>query len=239
VDAEAVVRRRLILAVCGVGLTLAALTAGPTLAADECDGLRVCLPVTGPWVVVPAGGVDYELSCPLAGYIVAGIDARVADRDVDVSFRGEPGSPVGPGVTTRASVVFHAERARVGGGASSFQPFIGCIPTSGGGGRALTGVTARTAGIKPIQPLRSVVVDTPLRTRSSTVRVVCPSGSKLVGSTSAAAFRQTPLPSRAQLGAVRVQRVVVDGAVVARVSARAAAGRRAEVQVRAVCASVR
>ena len=35
-------------------------------------------PSQGPWVVVPAGGVDYELACPLAGYIVAGTDARVA-----------------------------------------------------------------------------------------------------------------------------------------------------------------
>ena len=89
---------------------LAALSAGGAQAADECKGLRVCLPVTGPWVVVPAGGIDYELACPLKGYVVAGTDARVATADVDVWFRGETGSPVGPGVTTRQSVVFHAAR---------------------------------------------------------------------------------------------------------------------------------
>jgi len=233
------VRRRLTLVVCAGGLALAALVAGPALGADECDGLRICLPVAGPWVVVPAGGVDYELSCPLAGYIIGGIDARVATRDVDVSFRGEPGSPVGPGVTTRRSAVFHAERARVGGGASSFQPFIGCIPTSGGGGRALTGFAARRAGIKPTQPFRSVVVNARLQTRSKTVRVVCPAGSRLVGSTSAAAFREPVQPSGTQLGSVSVRRVVVDGAVVARVTATEAAGPRAEVQVRAICARTR
>lgn len=221
---------------CVGGLMLAALSAGTALAADECNGLRVCLPVTGPWVAVPPGGVDYELACPLAGYVIGGTDARVAARDVDVSFRGEPGSPVGPGVTTRRSAVFHAVRALVGAGGTSFQPFIGCIPTSGGGGRALTGTAAPAAGIKPTQPLRSVVVNTPVRSRFRTVRVACPAGSRLVGSTHAAAFRQPLPPSDTQLGAVRVQRAVVDGAVVARITTLPAAGTRFEVQVRAVCA---
>ena len=157
-----------------VGLSLGALSAGPALAADECRGLQVCLPVAGPWVVVPPGGADYEVACPLAGYIVAGTDARVAAGDVDVSFRGETGSPVGPGVTTRRSTVFHAVRTRAGAGAgaTSFQPFIGCIPTNGGGGRALTGVAARNAGIKPTQSLRSVVVSRPVRRSSLTVREI-------------------------------------------------------------------
>ena len=136
-------RRRLAHVVCAGGLALAALAAGPALGANECDGLRVCLPVAGPWVVVPAGGVDYELACPLAGYIIGGVDARVATRDVDVSFRGEPGSPVGPGVTTRRSAVFHAERARVGGGASASSR------SSGASRRA-----AVAAGPSPASPRR-------------------------------------------------------------------------------------
>ena len=90
----------------------------------------MCLPVTGPWVVVPAGGIDYELACPIEGYVVAGTDARVATADVDVWFRGETGSPVGPGVTTRRSVVFHAARVPPKAATSSFRPFLGCIPTS-------------------------------------------------------------------------------------------------------------
>ena len=232
-------RARAALALFVAGLSLGALSAGSALAADECRGLQVCLPVAGPWVVVPPGGVDYEVACPLVGYLVAGTDARVATRDVDVSFRGEPGSPVGPGVTTRRSTVFHAVRTRAGAGATSFQPFIGCIPTSGGGSRALTGVAARNAGIKPTQSLRSVVVSRPVRRSSLTVRAVCPAGSRLVGSTHAVAFRRPLPPSAEMLGAVRVRRTVVEGVVVARVTATPAAGARAEVQVRALCARVR
>ena len=114
------------------------------LAADECKGLQTCLPITGPWVAIPAPArgeastAVWEMRCPLKGYIVAGVDARVSDRAIDISIRGENGAPVSPGVTTGREVVFTAVYA---GGASrptSFQPFIGCIPTSGGGGRGET-----------------------------------------------------------------------------------------------------
>ena len=88
--------------------------AGAARAANECRGLQTCLPVTGPWVAIPAptgGGastVVWEMRCPLRGYIVAGIDARVSDRAIDVSIRGENGAPVSPGVTTGREVVFTA-----------------------------------------------------------------------------------------------------------------------------------
>lgn len=231
-------RARVMLSPLAVGLAtvVAGIAVQSAGAADECKGLRVCLPVAGPWVVVPPGGVDYELACPLAGYIVAGTDARVAARDVDVTFRGESGSPVGPGVTTRRGVVFEALRTLPRAEPSSFQPFIGCIPTRGGGGRALTSVSAGTPGLKPGQPVRSVVVTRPVRSRSLVVRVVCPSGSRLIGSTHAVAFRQRLTPSGEMLGAVRVSRAVADGAVVVRITANSAAGARAEVQVRALCA---
>jgi len=215
---------------------LAGIGVGAAGAADECKGLRVCLPVAGPWVVVPSGGVEYELACPLPGYIVAGTDARVATRDVDVVFRAETGSPVGPGVSTRRSVVFQAARTVPAAGPSSFRPFIGCIPTRGGGGRALTSVAAGPSGLKPGQPVRSIVVERPVRGSLFAIRVACPSGSSPIGSTYAVAFRQKLAPSRAMLGAVAVRRVVVDRAVVARVTATAAAGPRAEVQVRVLCA---
>ena len=222
-----------LVALTALGATVAVEAAG---AADECRGLRVCLPLAGPWVVVPAGGVEYEIACPLAGYVVAGTDARVAERDVDVAFRGESGSPIGPGVTTRRSVVFQAVRTRTGVPPSSFRPFIGCIPTRGGGGRALTSVSVGGPGAKPSQPVRSIVIARAVRARSFVVRIVCPSGSRLVGSTHAVAFRQGPAPSGEMLGAVRVSRAVVDRALVARVTSTAAAGRQAEVQVRALCA---
>lgn len=225
-----------------LGTLAAAVTAGVVAqsagAADECKGLRVCLPVAGPWIVVPPEGVEYELACPLAGYIVAGTDARVAARDIDVTFRAETGSPVGPGVTTRRSVVFGAVRTRADAGPSTFRPFIGCIRTRGGGGRALTSLSAGSPGLKSGQPMRSIVVVRPVRRRAFVVRVACPSGSTLVGSTHAVAFRQRLSPSVEMLGAVGVRRLIVAGTVVARVTTTSAAGPRAEVQVRALCSRV-
>ena len=218
---------------------VAALSAGTARAADECKGLQVCVPVEGPWVAVSAAGADWELVCPLPGYIVGGTDARVAARDVDVSFRGENGSPVGPGVSTRRSLVFHGMRTAAGSGTSSFKPFIGCIPTSGGGGRALTGVFASGIGIKPAQPLFSVVVTSAVVRRSQVVRASCPRSARLVGATHAVGFDQTTPPTGAQRGAVRVTRSLVEGVVVARVKSTAAAGAFAKVQVRALCAKGR
>ena len=231
-------RRRVggVVVLVAVAAAAVAISAGPAGAADECNGLRVCLPVAGPWVVIPAGGVVYELACPLAGYVVAGTDARVAARDVDVSFRAETGSPVGPGVSTRRSVVFQAHRTRIGAGPTSFRPFIGCIPTRGGGGRALTSYSVATPGSKPSRPVRSIAVTRPVRRTALLVRVSCPSGSRLIGSSAAVAFRQKLAPAGAMLGAVTVARSVVDGAVVAKVTATAARGPHAEVQVRALCA---
>lgn len=228
--------RRVVLVFCVAALSAAAAFANSARAAGECESLRVCLPVAGPWVVVPAGGVDYELACPLAGYVVGGNDARVAAKDVDVSFRGELGSPVGPGVTTRRSLAFHAARTQVGSGVTSFRPFIGCIPTRGGGGRALTAYSGKTAVHKPSNVVFSVVVNASLGRRAETVRVACPTAARLVGSTAAVAFRQPQPPTAAQLAAVHVSRAVVNGVVVARVTTSPAVGRRAEIQLRAVCA---
>ena len=104
-------------------------------AADECKGLQTCLPVPGPWVAIPASTpgaastVSWQLRCPLRGYIVAGIDARVSDRAIDISIRGENGAPVSPGVTTGREVVHRGLRwCRLA--PDPFRPFIGCILTS-------------------------------------------------------------------------------------------------------------
>ena len=229
-------RRALVLATVLGAAFLAALSAGSARAADECKGLRVCLPVAGPWVVVPAGGIDYELACPVQGYVVAGTDARVATADVDVWFRGETGSPVGPGVTTRRSVVFHAARVPPKAATSSFRPFLGCIPTSGGGGRALT---AYNASIKPSQALFSVVVNAPIRGAAKTVRRPAPRPRSCSARAPRSRSVRPPRPSALQRGAVQVRRSTAGRAVVARVTATAAAGTHAEVQVRAVCAKAR
>ena len=93
--------------VAGAALAVAA----PAGGANECDGLMVCIPVAGPWVVVPAATgvprerVEYQLTCP-RGYIVGGTDARLSNRAIDVGFIGTTGSPVNPGITTSRSAVF-------------------------------------------------------------------------------------------------------------------------------------
>jgi hypothetical protein len=223
--------------------SLAALSLGgvasPARAADECKGLRVCLPVTGPWVVVSTQGADWELACPLPRYVIGGTDARVAARDVDVSLRGETGSPVGPGVTTLRSLLFHGVRVGAGAGTSSFQPFLGCIPSSGGGGRALTGITGSGFGLKPSRPVFSVVVTAPVVRRSQTVRAACPAPARLVGATRAVGFDQASPPTSAQRSAVSIAGSAAAGVVVARVTSTAAAGPRALVQVRALCTRAR
>ena len=169
--------------------------AGEARAADECRGLQVCLPVPGPWVAIPAatgGGapsVSWEMRCPLRNYIVAGIDARVSDRAIDVSIRGENGAPVSPGVTTGRSVLFTAVYTGSSRRPTAFRPFIGCVPTSGGGGRGETAVRRMTA-FAPGKPLDRRVVERRLVSGAS-VRATgrCPAGTRLLGSQHAFAFR--------------------------------------------------
>jgi hypothetical protein len=215
-------------------------------AADECRGLQVCLPVPGPWVAIPpseGGGpavAVWELRCPLKGYIVAGIDARVSDRSIDVSFRGENGAPVSPGVTTGREVLFTAVYAGTGRLTTSFQPFVGCIPSSGGGGRALTG-TASPAAYVPAKPIERRVARKRL-VSGSTTRVVqsCPAGTRLLGAQHAYAFRVGAQPGRSLLDAVNVRQTVAGRSVVARASVDASVPRRlqVELQLHALCTKV-
>jgi hypothetical protein len=236
VVAETAVRRALL----GAGLcaaVLVAATAAPARAADECNGLQVCLPVAGPWVAVARGGAEYELQCPRRGYVVGGTDVRLASREIDVSFHGRTGSPIGPGVTTRDGVLFSA--IPTGATPTSFRPFVGCIPTRGGGGRSQTGVAAPSppGGLRPTRPLTTVVVTRSLAPGSSVVRARCPAGARLLGGAHAVAFRVEAPPSAAVLAGVHATRTITD-AVVVRVSVSgAAAGARPEVQVRALCRS--
>ena len=206
----------------GVVTALVALAGtGAASAANECKGLQTCLPVTGPWVAIPAPArgaastVVWEMRCPLRGYIVAGIDARVSDRAIDVSIRGENGAPVSPGVTTGRAVVFTA--VYTGGAAkqTSFQPFIGCIPTSGGGGRGETALR-RPAAYAPVKALDRRVVRKRLVSGAS-VKVVggCPPGTRLLGTSHAYAFRTDAEPGLTLLRAVTVRRVVAGRRVVA------------------------
>lgn len=232
-----------------VGLLLLAVGLGglgEARAANECRGLQTCLPVPGPWVAIPApvrgasSTTVWQLRCPLPGYIVAGIDAQVTDRAVDVSIRGENGAPVSPGVTTGREVLFTAVYTGGGSRATAFRPFLGCIPTSGGGGRGETSVR-RTAAFTPAKPLDRRVTERRL-VSGATTRVVgrCPAGARLLGSDHAFGFRTGEEPGSTLLGAVRVRRSVAGRIVTAvgTVKPTVPASLRVLLQVHALCTRV-
>lgn len=216
-----------------------AVGAGSAGAARECDGLMVCVPVAGPWVVVPGGGgvprpeVEYQLSCP-RGYVVGGLDAELSHRPIDVGFRGLLGSPVNPGITTSRAVVFLASyvgttRAR----GPTFRPRIGCMPAAGGGTRIPTANTAFQPGQPTVRRVRTV------RVRPGTATVVqgCRAGERLVGAHHAFGFFMRRPPRASLVGTVSGTRSVGRGRVVVRVRGDAELGEvRAVVQVQAVCA---
>lgn len=217
--------------------------AGVASAADECKGLQTCLPVAGPWVALPAptdgaaATAVWEMRCPLRGYIVAGVDARVSDRAIDVSIRGENGAPVSPGVTTGPAVVFTAVYTGGAPRQTSFQPFVGCIPTSGGGGRAETAFR-RTVAFKPVKALDRRVVRKRL-VSGATIRVVggCPAGTRLLGASEAYAFHTPAEPGQTLLRAVTVRRSIAGRRVVVRATVAAVVPQRlpVELQLHSLC----
>lgn len=233
---------RLLATVVAVAGALLAL-AGPAPAADECRGLQTCLPVAGPWVVVPPrtgtvpATVVWELRCPLPNYVVAGVDARVSDRSLDVAIRGESGSPVSPGVTTRRSVLFVATYAGTARTPTTFAPFIGCIPTEGGGGRSQTSIRQGVA-YAPGRPVeRRVVTRTVTAGAGRRVTSRCPRGSRLLGADHAVGLRVTDEPPAGLLRAVRTRRTVAGGVVTVTATVDPTVPRAlgVEVQVHAIC----
>ena len=114
----------------------------PAFATDECRGLQQCVPVHGPWVVIPTGSsvprprVEWRLMCP-RGYVAAGLDAELSHRAIDVGFLGLIGAPVTPGVATARAVVLYA--SYVGGTARAPFPHPGPLPE----GEGTTRLTSR------------------------------------------------------------------------------------------------
>ena len=224
---------------------VAAVTA-PTAGAatHECDGLQICVPIAGPWVVVPGASatplpVEFQLDCP-RGYIVGGLDAELSVREIDLTFAGSVGSPVNPGITTARSAVFTA--TYVGQDATvrpSFRPHIGCIPTSGGGGRTPTSVTAVTT-FQPGHPTTRRVRNVLLLPGTGRVAQGCAAGERLIGAAAATGFLTKAPPTRGQVDAVRTTLTV--GGRQASVLVRATAAVRtvrAMLQIGAVCAGGR
>ena len=212
--------------------------AGEAHATNECRGLDVCISVPGPWVAVPAApatGVTttyFQLTCP-KGSIAGGLDAILGDRTLDVAFLGKLGSPVNPGITTSRSVVFVATYAR--GAPTAFRPVLGCIPTSGGGGRSTTAY--HPVVVKP-QPVLRRVHAFPLRGVARHVTASCRGGERLVGWSSATGLRTKRQPGAAVLSGVQVATRRDGNAVVVRATRTTAVprGLRVVVQVHLLCA---
>jgi hypothetical protein len=209
----------------------AAVAAGSAGATNECRGLKVCVPVVGPWVV--AGGaaqVSFELSCP-AKFVVAGLDAELSRAGLDVTFRGSLGTPVNPGITTSRAAEFLA-RLLARGAAATFRPHIGCVPASGGGQRFPT--VHRT--VKPGQPLAPTAIQLNVKTGVHNFVERCPAGKRLLAATHAVGFYGPSPPSAALVAGVAVAQSVRAGEVHLVVRAGPLAGAHAIVQVDLECA---
>jgi hypothetical protein len=229
------VRRALLLA--ALAAAVLGVSAGPAAATNECKGLQVCVPIAGPWVVLPTTlsaprpQVQFSLSCP-KGYIVGGLDAELSERAIDVAFLGSMGAPVNPGISTASDAVFVG--TYVGGTARlpSFRPHIGCMPTRGGGARVPT-----AAVFPPGKPLVRHVKNVVLQPGRRVVSQGCAPGERLVDATHAVAFDRIAPPDGRFAGAVAVAQALRPSGTTARVTTkRVPAGTRALVQVVAVCA---
>lgn len=222
-----------------LALALAALAPADARAGTECDGLVVCIPVKGPWVQVQGGGTPtyYQLSCPGRGQVIGGLDADRAGP-LELSFLGNLGGPVGPGVTTARSAVFVARTSR---SLASFRPLLGCIPAGGGGGRERTVYrpTRRPAGVAPaveatIRRVKNVRVKDQQTER---VSHACLAGERLLAFSQAVAFRSNRPLALSALGSVRAtsRRVGARVVVALRSSIARPQSMRVELQVHAVC----
>jgi len=176
-------------------------------ATGECRGIQQCIPVAGPWVVVPArGSTQYLLSCPGGRSVVGGLDAQATSRKVHVSFTGQLGAPVQPGVTTTRYALFRAVSTSTK--REAFQPRLGCIPVQGGGGRSTVSYSVVSPG--PALDIRSrIVVVGPGDTRFG--RLACPAGETLVESWHSIAFRTKSVPQLSEAQYVQASHVVLGG----------------------------
>jgi hypothetical protein len=221
-----------LLAVLAAGLAIAAATAASAGAQNECKGIQQCIPVGGPWVYVHGSAeTQFLLSCGTKG-VVGGVDAVATSTAVRVEFAARLGAPVSPGVTTTHDVLF---RGRVAGRpAGAFEPWLGCVPASGGGGRST--VSARVAPGPSIVRVAHIVVVSPGEVKSASVS--CPVGEKLVGGWHAVAFRTKQAPRLSDAARVSARHALVGRKVVVSVGATDALSidAHAVVQVGAECA---
>lgn len=195
-----------------LGAVAAAVIAPSAHATNECRGLTVCVPVAGPWVVTTSSArIEYDLSCP-ARFIVAGLDAELSTRGIDVGFVGAMGAPVNPGITTQRDALFLGRVVRGSNAAATFRPHIGCVPAAGGGGRAPTAYDAFAPG----HPVDRRVREFAAR-GSRTVSARCPHREVLQSATHAIGFYRPVPPTAAAVRAVRVAQSTHAGVVKLRI----------------------
>jgi hypothetical protein len=223
-----------------VGAAVAALGAGGASASNECRGLQVCISVAGPWVATPATGTprprtEFQMSCPRR-FVIGGLDAELSHRAIDVDFSGRLGSPVAPGITTTATAVFGARYVGRGAAAPSFQPRLGCVPASGGGGGGIP--TARRV-FPPGQPSQRRVRTYELHPGTRTLTMRCAAGERLVAASHAVGFYTARPPAASLVRSVRARHALHGNAVVVRVRTGTLQGTRTVLQVAAVCAGGR
>ena len=201
-------------------------------ATTECRGIKDCVSVPGPWVIVPAHSeATYLLQCPGLKGIVGGLDAVATSPQVRATFEGRLGSPVAPGTTTTRFAIFHAQSSS--DAPQSFRPYIGCIPTSGGGSRSTTSARATAPGAPFDFWMKQVAVTKPTQIVTS----ACKTGEKLVSAWKALVF-DSPNPPDATLAArIRIALKTAPTGATATITVVGAlpAGVHPEVQVVAVC----
>jgi hypothetical protein len=223
---------------CLAALALAASSAGAT---RECEGLMVCVPRAGPWVVVPTSAsvprpeARWQLACP-KGYLVGGLDAELSHRAIDVTFVATLGSPVNPGVSTSHAAVFVGSYVGATAASPSFRPHVGCMPAAGNGGRVPTSFGAARAGRPVTWRVRTVRV----RPGSSSVSASCGRRERLVDAGYAFGFYTRQPPTASLAGDVSGSLATRGNRVVTHVRGDAEISSvRALVQVQAVCTAVR
>jgi hypothetical protein len=235
--------KRLALLLALAAVAVAASAAPASSATNECRGLMVCVSVVGPWVLVPTTGgaerqrTEYELKCPRR-YIVGGLDAELSAREIELSFDGQLGSPVTPGVTTTRTALFRAAYVGARTPIASFRPRLGCVPTSGGGGRLPTAVRRV---FPPGQPTIRHTADQVIRQGRTRIVRACGVGERLVRSWFARAFftAAPPTPQVAAVFTVTPTAVRGERAAVTVAASPVAVTGGAVVQLGVVCAGGR
>jgi hypothetical protein len=211
---------------------------------QECNKVKVCVHVIGPWVAVPATGeATWLLECSKRQGSVGGTDARASSVHIHVWFDGQIGAPISQGVTTGSFLLFHA--ISDDGKAGSFEARLGCIPIKKQSSSRSTLSARRAAAVPgtpvgvPLDPYATSIV---LSVGSKqTASQACPKKETLVGSWSGLAFNSTGPPANvaAALGKVTTKTSVEGSSVngVVQTSSSFPGPTTAEVQIGAVCAS--